>query len=1241
MNFIRYLSILLLSSRLAAQIPGIPPGLPPEILEQMRRAGGAPGMIRPPGPGGGPDEGGRNSNEAAALQELLQVQFDRRPARILNVMAENKALAANQNATNLGPARLKNLVELGDWGGLGAFLRRLPTNQVGQVFLHVVKGLAQGPRDGQPEVFQMVNGMPMPERTQTDIHLRISDVLSLADAKPFELDDADIQALGEVLSKVRQSGASMVGLSDRLKAGSAQLGGVDPQRRLKAARLLMAAGLAAQANDLLPEPGRLSGTNVWMVNEMRVRSLMATPPGPDRAREVSRAWVLNSRILAETASDPSAHAAAFSRQLELLAEIPQAEADAWLRTILAGVSRDALALVSSMVAKSSSFALSSNVEERRSGLVQLHRIVSTMMLSPASATQPWGDVIELLTLGWLREAELTRVRHRPKRPRSQMFDPWGNRIYSGDDEELMMMQRMGNQTSPIPLEALLPTLPSESWIALLSPGIQVRTRAVLADLLAKAEDVAGSLVQIEALHRIDPSAAAAAADAFLAVWAKSHDPNPPMPQNGMHFQQYPGMPQPQGIALTRSRQVRNLRELSAAVVRLRKLAPRLDPAALAKAFVMAHGTAEVFRAEDIRGILGDPEQARPEEFIQVIGAMRSRLAAPWRDMKVQQDARTRRSREEMEAQVHRGYSEITDLLGSFDRAHPDNPEITTLRAATLFDKAEFDYGRKVDLKTYANQRDLAFELFAKAASQQVSRSQPVGSDDATGSAFLYWFNAALGASDLSYLTRQAEADPTQLERIRASLMAPPEPLREILLTSFGSGIQRSLETLKPEFKPRYLKAAFKVLGDHPSAAEVRRLVRHHEDLLEEVQLDVRIDGPSDVGHGEAFGIFVALRYSEALGREGGNFQKYLMNQQQGGFAPNPFGLPPVNYRNDFENHLKATWEKGFEIRSVTFHEPDSMPRPYGRPGWWETPYAYVVAKARDASIDRLPSLRLDLDFMDRLGAVILPIQSQVVLIDARAPTVAPRPIAGGEVIQILDDRAAATVGELGLEIKVTGRGMQPDLGRLLDLSFPGFLVDRKSAVPASVLRLEASEERVAPVTEQSLVLSLKPDPAATLPSVFRFAPVRQQGLTNVLKRYVDADLAEAPPEVPLPALRGAAPVRRFRWPATFALLAVAGAGLAWRFLRNRGAATPMIDRHPLPRHLSPFSLVQYLNRIAADPGLDLSPELRSRLSEDLRTLQVRHFAPSAADGADAGGEARQFEEMARNWSRVTASGRGA
>jgi hypothetical protein len=182
--------------------------------------------------------------------------------------------------------------------------------------------------------------------------------------------------------------------------------------------------------------------------------------------------------------------------------------------------------------------------------------------------------------------------------------------------------------------------------------------------------------------------------------------------------------------------------------------------------------------------------------------------------------------------------------------------------------------------------------------------------------------------------------------------------------------------------------------------------------------------------------------------------------------------------------------------------------------------------------------------------------------------------------------------------------------------------------------LETTENSVEPVTEQSLVLSLKPDPASVAPSVFRFAPVRQQGLTNVLKRYVDADLVEAAPEVSLPVLREAIPLRRFGWPALAVLIAVFGGILIWQFLRSRAIRTPVIDRHPVPRNLSPFSLVQYLKRIADDPGLDLSPELRGRLSEDLRSLQIRHFAPSDSPVAEAAIEVSRLEEVARNWSRT-------
>jgi len=1228
MNLSRFLMLLMLMSPLAAQILGIPP----EILEQMRRAGSVPGVGRAFGPAGSPVPAGSEGAEGAALQELLQVQFDRRPARILAVMSERPVLPASQAATNLGPALLKSLAESGDWAGLGAFLKRLPTNQVSQVFLHVVQGISQVPREGQQEMFQMMNGMP--ERPPTEIYLRASDVIGLADAKPSELDDADINALRGLLSKIREGGLSMTGLADKLKAGTVRLGGDDPKRRLKAAQLLLAAGLTSEAISLLPENSRSSGTNDLVFREIRVQSLQATPPGPQRADDLSRAWALNLGILADTATDAAAHSAALERQLELLAEIPQPEAEEWLRSVLKGVSGDALAVISSVGGKVSSRAISGSPESRRADLVQQQRIVSMMLRSQSTGANPWTEVIELLTVGWLREAELTRIRHRPKKARWQMFDPYGNRIYNGDEDDPMMMHRMGNQTQAIPLESLMPTIPSEPCIALLSPGVQAKTRTVLADLLVKADDDAGALGQIEALQRIDPAAAGASAANFLIAWAKSHDPNPPPPQNAMPYAQYQGTPQPQGIALTRSRQVRNLRDLSVAMARLRKVVPRLDPANVARAFVVAHGTAEVFRAEDILAVIGAPEDHRPADLLPVFDAMRMRLGAPWRNPKTQQDARTRRTREEVEAQVQRGYSELTDLLARLQTGHPGDPDITALRAAVLFDKAEFDYGQKVDLKTYSTQRDLAFGLFAKAAALKSGRAQADGSYESAATVLLQWFNAALGASDLSYLTRQTEADPTQLDRIRSALLASPQSARDGVLESFGAGINRSLETLKPELKPRYLRAAMKVLGDHPSAGEVRRLVRHHEDLLGEVLLDVRIDGPAEVGHGEPFGLMIALRYTDALGREGGNFSKYLQNQQQGGFYPNPFGMPPVNYRDDFEKHLKTTWDKGFEILSVTFNEPDSERRTFGRSGWWEMPYAYVVAKAKDASVDRLPSLRLDLDFMDRLGPVILPIQSQVQLIDARSAKVPPRSLAGGEVLQVLDDRTAANSGELGLEIKVTGRGLQPDIASLLDLSFPGFRVDRKSGTPASVLRLETTENSVEPVTEQSLVLSLKPDPASVAPSVFRFAPVRQQGLTNVLKRYVDADLVEAAPEVSLPVLREAIPLRRFGWPALAVLIAVFGGILIWQFLRSRAIRTPVIDRHPVPKNLSPFSLVQYLKRIADDPGLDLSPELRGRLSEDLRSLQIRHFAPSDSPVAEAAIEVSRLEDVARNWSRT-------
>ncbi len=45
---------------------------------------------------------------------------------------------------------------------------------------------------------------------------------------------------------------------------------------------------------------------------------------------------------------------------------------------------------------------------------------------------------------------------------------------------------------------------------------------------------------------------------------------------------------------------------------------------------------------------------------------------------------------------------------------------------------------------------------------------------------------------------------------------------------------------------------------------------------------------------------------------------------------------------------------------------------------------YELLKAKDASVDRLPPLSLDMDFADGQGTVILPVSSPVTLISAAA-----------------------------------------------------------------------------------------------------------------------------------------------------------------------------------------------------------------------------------------------------------------
>jgi hypothetical protein len=140
----------------------------------------------------------------------------------------------------------------------------------------------------------------------------------------------------------------------------------------------------------------------------------------------------------------------------------------------------------------------------------------------------------------------------------------------------------------------------------------------------------------------------------------------------------------------------------------------------------------------------------------------------------------------------------------------------------------------------------------------------------------------------------------------------------------------------------------------------------------------------------------------------------------------------VSYRDRLERSIERALSEGFRIEAISFFDsmnPSSDVSEQGEPGWQEKPLAYIVLRATDPSIERVPSIKMDFDFIDQTGPVILAIESNSPAIDASSAS-GLRPVEELVVEQIVDVRTADD-GEVTLEIEASGRGIIPELPLLL------------------------------------------------------------------------------------------------------------------------------------------------------------------------------------------------------------------
>ena len=719
----------------------------------------------------------------------------------------------------------------------------------------------------------------------------------------------------------------------------------------------------------------------------------------------------------------------------------------------------------------------------------------------------------------------------------------------------------------------------------------------------------------------NPKKAEELARTFFEVWLKKNDPNSSRNRASIYNFSYGFNQRASGIPLTRSRQDRNLKDLTRWVGKLREIEGlELDSDLLMRCFTQCHSEAEVYRVEILEEVFGDLESLEPATLASMAQRMRGNLATIWRTPAAQKAAKTNRKKKDIEAEVQRGYEIAQALLGRAIVAHPDAWQLQVARGAMLHDLNNYsnDLQKGSD---YSGNRKAALGVLENAAKTYCAGIEGLRTDEYTTDPLITWFNASLGASDIQAVTEKTLVARSEIAKIQALLESLPGEAGEMHRSMFANTLFTRLSAVNPACKNRYLDAGFEIVGDHPQAEAARRVYDYYADLVTEIELLAELDGSSNVGT-EPFGLRVDLRYTKEIGREAGGFARYLQNQGNAVNYYYNYGRPQENYRDKFEEAVRAVLSEQFEVMSVTFNREDAAAKADDEFGWRRMSYCYLLLKARQPDVDRIPPLKIDLDFNDVTGYVVLPISSPVLPIDAGGEADA-RPFEDLQLTQILDVHAARRRGSSRWRSRPRARARARP--RRDHRARPARLRGLQDGGPGvSVARFADDEEGV--VSERIWMVEFAPRKGVENPETFAFAAPRDEGAQAVYQRYDDADLMAAEAVVNLE--QSYSNPEGFQW--SWLLLVPVLAAIAWFVglaLRTDDEGEALAGPE-LPENLTPVNVLGLLAELRAGTGS--TARARERLDAAVLEIEQHYFGESSERFPDLAAIAREGWAGARN-----------
>jgi hypothetical protein len=1131
---------------------------------------------------------------------------------------EEERKAAELKAIEEEIRTLQKNVTLGRWADVKAYFAGLKKAEAEAGYKQMVASLSMMP-DQPTTPTQMVG---------ESNRISLADLLGIAAASPKPLEKEGTVALAPLLQLAMTQGAAADEAVEFLREQSARPAEEQTFSKKHAIWLLVAISLLEEVDEFLPDYDTAVAAQDAESLILLARSRAREYAKEGKPEQIEEAWKFILPVRGFPELKLAQREEATGVMLSLLPKLRDELGAAWLAESFGENPELGMEIIAATGATTANALLSRKhmPDQRLEDLKIQHTVVTALLEKSPERAQEWADVLRMMADSWLREAEVSQMYDQSisKGP-SMQRDMWGNMYYMEMGYDYNQNYYGDDVPQPIRSTKLLEFVPGEAWLAFVGEELRPAFDKFQAQLNLKISEETAAFPFIERLAPEHPKLAAQLVNEFITTWTTNHDPNAASRYTSSYMYMFGYDQRADGIPLTRSKQERNIQELSGWVVKIRALnLEDVDESLLGSAFTTCHSSAEVYKLEAIEEVFGDISQLDSKLLFSLLTQMRANLSSVWRLPATQEQAKTKRRQQDIQVEVLQGYQTAMQVAAQGLSQRLDDWRMMLALATLQLDAATYQ-NQLAPSSEFADRRLATMELFQRAAAGYAAEVPTLKAEEQEATVFEHWFYAGLGASDISNIDHESVADPRQPPMIREAILALPGEAAEKHMSLFANSLFTRMSGLKPQVKFGYLKAGFEIVGDHEQAYEARHVYDYYRDLVSEIQLVTRLDGPAEVGHGEPFGVFVELRHTIEIERESGGFSKYLQNQNSMMFAWN-YGRPLENYRDKFEEQVRTAMADHFEVKSITFEDAEVHSRSDAEYGWRRTPYAYLLLAAKGPETDEVPPLKLDLDFLDTSGYAVLPVTSSTLQIDATGESPPVRPYGDVTITQTLDERQASD-GKLILEVKATASGLVPPLEELLSLEKSDFEVAgvEDEGVLVSKFDEEKSEPTIA--SERTWMVSYAgSEGLPALPTEFTFPEPRAEAEVkeNAYMMYDDADLKTVEQTVSLAREYGDVEAR---WPyyAGGGLAAFLALGVAWK-LSRRGPAVAEDVSSKLPERLTPFNVLAILRDIEAKNGF--TPPEKQELAGSIGRIEREYFAN--VNGSNGNGH-EDLRQVAERW----------